>query len=143
MRRSRLARHHRVQKGFSLIETLVALAIASGVLAAFYQSTAGVLALNERGRQQADLMLVSEAVINKIGTEIALVAGIRDGRQAGFDWRVEIQPAEDITVRDDQDNPLTLPARNLFRITISLTRVGARTPDKVIETLRLNPRSLS
>lgn len=86
-----MTRRRRSSLGFTLIETLVALAIAAVVLNAFYTalSTGGLL--DRRASKQADKVLVAMTVMDRIGVDIPLRLGtVENGRINGLDWELII-----------------------------------------------------
>jgi prepilin-type N-terminal cleavage/methylation domain-containing protein len=136
------ADHRRRLQGFSLIEVLVALAIAASVIGAFYQAGASALALRKRTGEAAELSLAAEALTNRLGAEIALIPSRTEGREGNIGWKMAIAPAGRLRLEGPGGKPLELPAENLLRISIDLFRKGSREPDRRIETLRLDPRAM-
>jgi general secretion pathway protein I len=132
-------RSRRFQRGFSLIEVLVALAIAAGILTAFYQASAASMALKRGGIARAEMALAAEALLNRIGGDIPLQAGTTDGRDGKLLWRVQIAPLQTLSMINDQGRTETVPATALLRIAILLYRAGSKTPDYRLDSLRLDP----
>ncbi|KIT15863.1 PulJ/GspJ family protein [Jannaschia aquimarina] len=97
------------QRGFTLIESLVALAIAAIVLNGFYAalSTGGLL--ERRAETQAGRMLVAATVLDRVGVDIPLRPGTRlNDRLDGHDWDLVIGtiPAVDMQLGPVRDGEL-------------------------------------
>lgn len=117
-------------QGFSLIETLVAVAIAGVVLSGFYTSLSTGSLLTNRAEGQARQIHVATGVMDRVGIDIALRAGTRDnGRVGRYDWDLVIgagQPA------DMQLGPVY--AGELLFVFVSVR--DTRTPDRDPVVLR-------
>ena len=84
-------RRARRTKGFSLVETLVALGIAGAVLAGFYESLSTGSLLAKRANDQADKVHLAMSVLDRVGIDLALRAGVRENGQAGtLDWTLQV-----------------------------------------------------
>ena len=125
--------------GFTLIETLVALAIVGMALGAVAGVFGNGLAAHETAAgAEAALALAEERLA------LAGVAGLRPGNETGtfaerFAWQTTIAPYEE---KDDRDLGLTaaksLP--RLYRIAITVVwRDGHRERRLSLSTLRLGP----
>ncbi|MFM2422835.1 MAG: hypothetical protein RL291_1365 [Pseudomonadota bacterium] len=82
----------RRERGFSLMETLVALGIAAAAMTAYYSSISSSMRLEQVSRARAEAALVAGQVLDRIGHEIPLDAATREERTPqGFVWRLDIQ----------------------------------------------------
>lgn len=75
------------QRGFTLIETLVSLAIATIAVSGFYQALSQGLFMEQRSDIQAEQMLVATQVLDRIGVDVPLRPGQQDtGSLQGLEW---------------------------------------------------------
>ena len=87
-------------RGFSLIEALVALAIAAIVINGFYSALSTGSLLDRRSAQQAEKVLLATTVLDRVGVDIPLRIGtVENGRQRDLDWELVIS---DIPTADMQ-----------------------------------------
>jgi len=87
-------------RGFSLIEALVALAIAAIVINGFYSALSTGSLLDRRSAQQAEKVLLATTVLDRVGVDIPLRIGtVENGRQRELDWELVIS---DIPTADMQ-----------------------------------------
>ena len=122
------------EAGFSLIEVLVAFAIASIALTALvqvYSTSAG------SARRTADMLGALEVAENRL-TELSavpLAAGQYGPEQeGGFVWQVDIVPEE--AARADGDELLPDPLLRLLLVTVTVGREGATAPLVTLATAR-------
>lgn len=103
-------------QGFTLLETLVALAIAAMVLRGFYEGIATGSLLSARADLQADRINLAALVLDRVGTDIPLQAGLTDrGVEAGLEWELVIStiPPADLAGMVDGDSGLLFVAVTL------------------------------
>ena len=118
-----MTRRSKIARGFSLIETLVALGIAGVVLSGFYSSISTGSLLAKRSDDQAEKVLLAMSVLDRVGVDVALNQGVRDNGRAGpLNWTLQIgaTPAQDMQLGPVYENEL------LF-VYVSVT--DSRTPD--------------
>jgi len=117
--------------GFTLIEVLVALAVAAACLGAIAQ-VSGTSARGSRTlEQRVALLQVARAVETGIPPRRELAAGRVDGEVAGHSWRMDVRPLD---VGDLPSGARWVPQNVLIRV---------RAPSGAlvtIETVRLVPR---
>ena len=78
-------------RGFSLVESLVAVGIAGVVLSGFYQSLSTGSLLEKRADDQAMRVLMAISVMDRVGVDVPLRAGARDnGRDGPLNWTLQI-----------------------------------------------------
>lgn len=122
------------EAGFSLIEVLVAFAIASIALTALvqvYSTSAG------SARRTADMLGALEVAENRLAelSAVPLAPGQYGPEQeGGFVWQVDIAPEE--TARADGDELLPDPLLRLLLVTVTVSREGATAPLVTLATAR-------
>ncbi len=79
------------QRGFTLVEALVSLAIAALTLSGFYQALSTGLFMERRSTIQADQMLVATQIMDRVGVDLALRSGFQDrGIIRDMEWELTI-----------------------------------------------------
>lgn len=80
-------------RGFTLVEILVALVVLSIAAVSLLQSFAGGLRASDSARQQSYAMLLAQSKMAVVGVELPLTPGTVDGRfDERFTWQVTIAP---------------------------------------------------
>jgi type II secretory pathway pseudopilin PulG len=98
----------RRQGGFSLAEALIALAIAAGVITAYFQAISTGLDLERRAKAKANAALVAESLIDQLGFELPLEPSALQGRDsAGYTWQVSITDGAALSLPPPQASPST------------------------------------
>lgn len=82
----------RVQhKGFTLIETLVSLAIATLAITGFYQALSTGLFMEQRSGMQAEQMLVATQVMDQLGVDFGVIPGMQNnGIIRDMEWSLVV-----------------------------------------------------
>src|SRR5215510_2075177 len=81
-------------RGFTLIEILVAFSILAFTLVALYRVFGGGLATTARLEQSTAALLLARSTLERVGTDIPLVAGEQAGTSPdGTAWTLDIRPA--------------------------------------------------
>jgi prepilin-type N-terminal cleavage/methylation domain-containing protein len=99
MIRPALLRARRRASGFTLVETLVALAIAGLVLGGFYNALSTGSLLDRRASDQAARVLLAATVLDRVGVDIPLRVGtVENGTDGALTWELAIgdTPAPDM-----------------------------------------------
>ena len=79
------------QSGFTLVETLVSLAIATLAVTGFYRALSLGMFMESRADVQAEQMLVATQVMDRIGVDVPLRAGTQlTGNADGLDWSLVV-----------------------------------------------------
>lgn len=87
----RNARARHGARGFTLVETLVALAIAGMVLGGFYSALSTGSLLNRRASDQAARVLLAATVLDRVGVDIPLRVGtVENGTEGALAWELAI-----------------------------------------------------
>ena len=83
--------------GFTLVETLIAFAVLSVVLAIVSSSTAGGLELLHRGAQRQVALREAQSLLEAVGYAFPLEEGALSGQTGNgrYAWLLEISPKQD------------------------------------------------
>lgn len=121
----------RTRAGFTLVEVLVALAVAAACLGAITQVSGGSARTVRTLEQRIALLQVARAVETGIPPRRDLALGRTDGEVAGHPWRMDVRPLDVGEV----------PAGSLWVPRDVQIRVRAPSGALVtVETVRLVPR---
>lgn len=86
-----MIRARRRARGFSMIETLVALGIAGLVLSGFYEALSTGALLGKRAGDQAAKVELAMSVMDRVGVDVPLRAGARENGQTGtLTWALQV-----------------------------------------------------
>lgn len=84
-------RRRRGTHGFTLIETLISLVIATIAVSGFYQALSQGAFMEQRASIQAEQMLVAAQIMDRVGVDIPVRAGLQDtGTMRGLEWSYAI-----------------------------------------------------
>ncbi len=119
-------------KGFTLIETLVALGVAALALNGFYSALSTGSLLSDRAEEQARKVLVATSIMDRVGVDIAMRSGFSDNGTAGeYNWNLVITAASS---PDMQLGPV-LPGELIF-IFVSVTEPGSTAEPVTLRSIR-------
>lgn len=126
-------------RGFTLLEVLVALAIAALGIGALVEAASGGLTNVDVAAQYLSALHHAQARLAALGVESSISPGERDGRnEDGYRWHMKITPVAAGTRADDigQDIGRALPT--LFAVEVAVSwRRGLVTRTVTLDTLRL------
>jgi prepilin-type N-terminal cleavage/methylation domain-containing protein len=95
------------QRGFTLMEIIISLAILAVALTAVMQAFSGGLRATTASERQASAILLARSLLDRVGRDVALVPGEQSGvTEEGYRWLVRIQPAQVIDAERVADSPL-------------------------------------
>lgn len=80
------------ERGFTLIEVLIAFTIAALALAALFQAFSTGMRSTEAAAARSVLLAEAENRLAGVGATIPLAPGVREGRSGDRLWTVEIAP---------------------------------------------------
>lgn len=103
-------RSDRRQSGFMLIEVVAAGAVAVIMLVALLRVFGSVWDLNGRVREEANAIVVAQAVLEQTAQRRTLAAGAQAGRSGDYGWSVQVTA---IDVPRPEDIPESDPRRRL------------------------------
>ena len=95
--------------GFSLVETLVALAILGAALPALYTTISGSLDRDTRQASRVESAYLAASLLDRVGLDIPAVPGVTEGDY----WWLEIAPFNE-TARETAEDPM------LYRVTATV-----------------------
>ena len=124
--------------GFTLLEVIVALAIAAlALIVLFRAGSEGLLAVNTASRAE-DAVERAQSHLAAIGPDVALLPGESAGDDGGgYRWRLRITPVESWPVQPG--NPSLPPtAATLFDVQVAISWAGRGHEHRIIlETRRI------
>ena len=125
-------------RGFTLLEVVVALAIASLALVGLFRAGSGGLFAADTAARVDEAVERAQSHLAAFGRTSAVAPGELAGDDGGgFSWRVRVQP---IAVAPVMVPGQPAAARGLYSVQVSVSWRGAgRTRSVVLETRRLGP----
>jgi len=121
------------QWGFTLIEVLVSFVLLSLSFTVILQIFATGLRNSGAAESYTRAMVLAESTLARLGSEIPLAAGVIEGRDDIFHWRLSMAP---YPASPDQPEPVAA----LYNIAVEVEwQQGARRPLIQLRTLRTGP----
>ena len=108
------------EQGFTLLETVVALAIASMALVALFQAGSGGFFAVDTASRAAEALERARSHLAAVGAGAALVQGDTEGDDGGgYRWHLNVQPAATRMLPPEPGDPAG--AVSLLDVTVSIT----------------------
>ena len=82
----------RGEDGFTLIEALIALTIMTAIATLLYQSLSSAIRVSAVTDQSETALTIAKSRLAAVGIESPLQAGVQEGREGDFIWRIDIRP---------------------------------------------------
>src|SRR5262245_47287567 len=121
------------QRGFTLIEIIVSLAILVFALTALFQAFSSALRATDATEQQAKAVMLARSLLDRVGEDIPLTAGEKAGvSEDGLHWSIAMSISPLIAPERRAESPL-LP------FDVVVTVAGRSGQPVVLATLRLAP----
>ncbi|MFO1028408.1 MAG: type II secretion system protein [Acetobacteraceae bacterium] len=122
------------QRGFTLLELMVALAIVAILSATAFQAMSGALDRLGRGHTEAEALALAQSTLNRVGADIPLGNDeVRGRTEDGFTWLVQTAPYEGpapttglLTGYVVRVTIAWMDRRNLRQVQLSTVRVAMR-----------------
>lgn len=128
-------------RGFTLLEVLVAFAIAAPALALLYRQGVTSMGITRTAFSYQDALSRARSHLNAL-KDGALVAGERSGEDgAGFRWRTQVTPIGFVPPpRQQPPNSAYAGGTTLFAVKVDISWPGPSAPRTVtLESRRLGP----
>lgn len=117
--------------GFTLIETLVALAIAAVVINGFYSALSTGSLLDRRASDQAEKIFLATNVLDRVGIDIPMRIGSDTGAVDGLNWELIISNAP----TSDMELGAVYPNELVF-VSVAVTAQDGNSAPVVIRAIR-------
>lgn len=82
----------RTERGFTLIETLIALAILAVTLVAFYEAMATGFRTFDMAADVEEAVLIAQSQLDRV-VALRRIPGQAQGSAGAYRWRIDVQPA--------------------------------------------------
>lgn len=111
---------HRRQRGYTLLEMVIAFAILALSLGVLYESFSMTLKYSEKARNLSRAELLAESVKERLGIDLSLAQTIIDGHEEDCGWQVRTQSV----LQAESDRPPILTAKQVA-VDVSCGGTGA------------------
>ena len=120
------------ERGFTLLEVLVAFAILAVAMTALLQGFGQGLTAARRTDAASEALAEARTMLDRVGTETALTPGVTQGSAAGLEWRLEIAPRKSALDQVKSERPYAL-------LDVVVTVAGEGGAPVSLTTVRLAP----
>ena len=118
--------------GFTLLEIIVAFAVAALVLGALYQIFATGLRSGTLAERQSRALLLAESTLEAVGAQAAIAAGAaREEIDGGFERTTRVRPRPDLMPAGDEARRDAM----IYEVEVSVSWRDGRTPRSVSLTI--------
>lgn len=131
------------QRGFSLLEILVAFSILALSLGVLMQIFSGATRNADLARDQSRAVTLAQSMLASTHAEAVLAIAENHGTtDDGFRWQIEVAPFEDAPAADQAAGLRQPTPLDLWRISTRVAWGGSGSPERSIQlaTLRTRPR---
>jgi general secretion pathway protein I len=127
-----------LDEGFTLVETIVALAILSISLTLVLRTLSGGFHYQQQAGALAEATLLAQSLMARVGSDLALRPGVEEGVLSnGLAWRVQIEPYG--SASEKREWPVAA-----YAVAVDVSRGrSAATPLIVLNSLKLGPKDAS
>ena len=82
----------RSERGSALVEALIGAAIVTLTLGTMFESIVDSASRNRVSEEKRIASLIAQSELASVGSVIPIEPGVASGVEAGFPWRIQIQP---------------------------------------------------
>ena len=126
------------ERGFSLVEVVVALALLSLILGILAEAIRGGLLADAKGGAVKRLLVAAETRLALVGVETPLEAGMREGGDGDIKWRIAVESFRDPLDAPEASGRPQVPSAYRVRVTVTSSERSLS-----LETIRLKPERAS
>jgi general secretion pathway protein I len=109
----------RTERGFTLLEVLIAFAIAALALGLLFRTASGSLVAVETAGRYEEAVARARSHLDAIGSEAALAAGTSEGDDGdGYRWHLAVTPLAAVQARSQINGP---PPPVLYAVTVAIS----------------------
>ncbi len=121
------------ERGFTLLEVIVALIILSISMATFLRVFSTGLRAVDVAEHQAIAAMHAESILAEVGVSVPLIEGLRQGDlPRGYWWRTEVRPYAEAGLSD-----LTAGTVTAYIVDVTVGWEGRREGEFSLQTIRL------
>lgn len=114
------------ERGFNLLEALVALAIASIAFTALYRAVGQSAKVASDVESRVEAALVARSVLAR-ATYAEDLAALQAGQDGAWRWSLRVDP-QPVPILEQDGAPVPLPVAQLARVQVSVARADAPAP---------------
>ena len=101
-------KHNRHEKGFSLLETIVALAILAFAMSALFENFSGSLKATRTSDRHLNAKVLASSLLNEFEGHTQAKFGSKKGEYEGYKWSVKVAPAKGKIAQSGNNEQWTL-----------------------------------
>lgn len=128
-----------MQRGFTLLEVLIAFAMLAVFLVTFYEAAGAALRLHGKGHRTSRAGLVADSVMSQAGVGEALTIGTSlSDTDDGCAWSMSVERWGPAVPGEEESYPVPVPVKVVVEVTCSET---SHADDVVVERVFLIGRA--